>query len=447
VSNTTVLDVRSAADRLFSERRFEEALALHLCVLAQEPDHLDARLRVADGLLALGDVQRAAVVYTTLARHTAHAGYPLRALTAIHVLTALEPQLMQMVRAVAELYAADVGRTGRGARPLPAVETAELAPEVVALGELRGEALRLAAEEHGKDLSRCRMPYPDVLPRIPLLSELGQEDFARVFETVTLVRKGAGDAIIVQGEPGQSFFLVARGDLEVVREDAAGARTQLATLGEGAVFGEMALLSRQPRTAHVLALSDVELLELHVEALGNASSGVENIARALGKFTRERLIKNLLTTAPMFKLLDRTQGIDLVRRFVAHEVAAATDIIREGEPGRGLFVVLMGSVDVWKRDGDEKILLATLSPGEVFGEISLLAAQPATATVTAAQRSTVLFLAREYVERLMANLPALRAYLETLGDERAMETRMWLDAGSQPSGTDDDIEIDLEEAL
>ncbi len=423
MSNTTVLDVRVNADRMFAERRFEEALALYLCVLAQEPDHLDARLRVADGLLALGDVQRAAVVYTTLARHTAHAGYPLRALAAILILRALEPQLGQLVRAVAELYAADVGRTGRGARILPAVETAELSSEARALGELRGEALRVAAEEHGKDLSRCR-----------------------VFETVSLVRKRGGDSVIAQGEPGQSFFLVSRGDLEVVREDSSG-RTQLATLHEGAVFGEMALLSRTPRTAHVLATSDTELLELHVEALGAAGSGVAEIAGALGKFTRERLIKNLLATAPMFKLLDRTQGIDLVRRFVAHEVAALTDVVREGEPGRGLFVVLSGSVDVWKRDGDEKILLATLGPGEVFGEISLLAASPATATVTAAQRSTVLFLAREYVERLMSSVPALRAYLETLGDERTMETRMWLDGSARLSTVSDEIEIDLDEAL
>ena len=446
MSNTTVLDVRVNADRMFAERRFEEALALYLCVLAQEPDHLDARLRVADGLLALGDVQRAAVVYTTLARHTAHAGYPLRALAAILILRALEPQLGQLVRAVAELYAADVGRTGRGARILPAVETAELSSEARALGELRGEALRVAAEEHGKDLSRCRMAYPDVLPRIPLLSELRQDDFVHVFETVSLVRKRGGDSVIAQGEPGQSFFLVSRGDLEVVREDSSG-RTQLATLHEGAVFGEMALLSRTPRTAHVLATSDTELLELHVEALGAAGSGVAEIAGALGKFTRERLIKNLLATAPMFKLLDRTQGIDLVRRFVAHEVAALTDVVREGEPGRGLFVVLSGSVDVWKRDGDEKILLATLGPGEVFGEISLLAASPTTATVTAAQRSTVLFLAREYVERLMSSVPALRAYLETLGDERTMETRMWLDGSARLSTVSDEIEIDLDEAL
>lgn len=443
MSAQNVTDVRSEADRLFKARAFEEALSQYLSGLAAEPDHLDLRLRVADCLLALGDVQRAAVVYTALARHAAHAGYPLRALAAIKILSALEPALSPLVRGVAELYALDSGRIGRGARPIPAGETAPLSDEARALSNLRGEALRKAAEEYGNDVSRCTIRYPDVLPPIPLLSELRKDDFVSVLDAVSLVRRPAGESVIVQGEPGESFFLVARGDLAVVREDAQGGRTKLATLHEGGVFGEMALLSRSARTAHVIATSDSDLLELHVEALGRVSHGAETIARALDKFTRERLIKNLLTTAPMFKLLDREQGIDLVRRFVAHEIAPLTDIIQEGEPGRGLFVVLQGAVDVWKRDGAEKVLLATLGPGEVFGEMSLLQATPATATVTAAQRSTVLFLAREYVERLMANLPVLRAYLEGLNDERAMDTRMWLDTAT-PSLMSDEIEIDVE---
>jgi serine/threonine-protein kinase len=117
----------------------------------------------------------------------------------------------------------------------------------------------------------------------------------------------------------------------------------------------------------------------------------------------------------------------LVRRFVAHEMAAGTDLIREGESVPGLYLILSGSVDVWKRDGDQKVLLATLGSGEVFGEMSLLNAASASASVTVAQRSTVLVLAREYVERLIESLPALRTYLEGLGDERAMDTRMWLD--------------------
>jgi CRP-like cAMP-binding protein len=415
----TVLLARSQGELALTEGRYEQALALFTIALETQPEQLELRLRVADSLLALGHVQRAALVYTTLARHAAHAGYPLLALVAIKILSTLEPALAPLVRAVADLYALDAGRIGLGARLLPPSEEAPLVRPVQSMFALSGEALARAAEAVGADLSRSAQSYPDVLSPIPLLSELSRDDFAAVLQTVSLVRRREGDLVLKQGEPGASFFMVARGDLEVTRESAGGKL-------------ELALLSRTPRSAHVRATSAADLLEFHVDALGQASRGVATIARALDKFTRERLVSNLIGTAPLFRPLDRTQRLDLVRRFVGHEVAAQTDLIREGEPGRGLYVVLHGSVDVWKRDGEQKVLLATLGAGDVFGEMSLLQSGPATATVTVGQRSTVLFLAREYVERLITSIPQMREYLETLGDERAMDTRMWLDLAATP---------------
>ena len=425
---STVAEARAQGERALTETRFEHALALFTLGLESQPQHLELRLRVADSLLAIGQVQRAALVYTTLARHAAHAGHPLLALVAIKILSTLEPALAPLVRGVADLYAEDMGRVGLGVRTVPPSEDAPLVRPLASMSALSGEALARAAEAVGADLSQVAYGYPDVLPPIPLLSELSRDDFTAVLQTVSLVRRREGDLVLRQGEPGASFFMVARGDLAVVRERAGSEAEQLATLHEGALFGEMALWSRSPRSANVRRPAD--LLEFHVEALGHASEGTATIARALDKFTRERLVNNLIATAPLFRPLDRTQQLDLVRRFVGHEVAQQTDIIREGEPGRGLYVLLHGSVDVWKRDGAQKVLLATLGAGDVFGEMSLLHGAAATATVTAGQRSTVLFLAREYVERLMANVPKMREFLETLGDERAMDTRLWLDVTS-----------------
>jgi CRP-like cAMP-binding protein len=415
-----------SGEHALTESQFERALALFTIALETQPEHLVLRLRVADALLALGQVQRAALVYTTLARHASHAGYPLLALVAIKILSTLEPALAPLVRGVADLYAHDSGRIGLGVRLQQPSEDVPLVRPLESMLQLSGEALARAAEAVGADLSRAGQNYPDKLSPIPLLSELSRDDFAAVLQTVTLVRRRGGETVLTQGEPGDSFFMIARGDLEVVRE-SAGQRTALATLHEGALFGEMALWNRTPRTAFVRTQSPCDLLAFHVDALGQASRGASTITRTIEEFTRERLVNNLMATAPLFRPLDRTQQLDLMRRFVGHEMAAGTDIIREGEPGRGLYVLLHGGVDVSKRDGDQKVLLATLGAGDVFGEMSLLQGAPATATVSASQRSTVLFLAREYVERLTASIPQMREYLETLGDERAMDNRMWLD--------------------
>jgi CRP-like cAMP-binding protein len=398
-------------------------------------------MRIGDSLLALGEVQRAAVVYTSLAKHAAHMGYPLRALSALKVLEALEPQLGQLLAGVAALYSVESTRLGRAVRmsladldrPLPAGWSPEPAEPAAVIER---------AEEVGSRVPEGFI-FPEKLPPVPLFSELPAEAFAAVLAALKLKRMRSGEVILRQGDEGQAFYVLARGSVTVTRQpaDPAAPPVTLASLHDGAIFGEMALVSAAPRSATVTAETDCDLLEFDGDALRAAAAEAQTIGRALDTFTRQRLLQNLLATARLFQPLDRKQRLDLVRRFRAHELEAGADIVREGQPGEGLFVVLSGEVDVWKRDGDEKVLLASLGPGEVFGEISLLHEEPATATVTAAGRVTVLFLAREYFQRLVAAVPAIREYVEELGENRQMDTRILMDRepGDEVVLSEDDL--------
>ena len=437
----TVGDLKGLADqRLFSG---DHAGALHAyaAIVRIQPENLDARLRVGDALLALGEVQRAAVVYTALARHAANAGHPLRALVALKVLSALEPQLGTLLSGLASLYAEGGERLGRGVRLVPG-DLDRVLPEGLDLSHPPPvEQLVDVAAQVASDLSQIGA-YPEKLPPIPLFSELPADAFAQVLSAMKLVRKRPGEPIIRQGEPGQSFFVLARGAVRVSRADDGGNENVLATLHDGSIFGEMALVSALPRSASVTAVADADLLEFDREALSAASREVATIARGLDKFTRERLLSNLLATAPLFRPLDRKQRLDLVRRFTAHDVAPGTVIIREGQPGQGLYVVLHGEVDVSKIDGEEKVLLATLKPSDVFGEISLLHDEPTTATVTAATNATVLFLGRDIFQRLIEAVPEIRLYIESLGEERLMDTRILMSEEHdtiEEALTDDDL--------
>ena len=92
--------------------------------------------------------------------------------------------------------------------------------------------------------------------------------------------------------------------------------------------------------------------------------------------------------------------------------------------GRGLFVVLSGEVEVAKSSGDSSTPLATLRAGDVFGEMSLVRGGPTSATVRAATPTTVLFLALEYVERIVAGVPAIKEYLMALASDRELDTKL-----------------------
>src|SRR6185369_1324661 len=116
---TTLKDLRNLADQKLFAGDHLGALHAYTALVALSPVDLDARLRIADSLLALGEVQRAAVVYTVLARYATMAGYPLRALVAIKVLSALEPQLAALVNGLAQLYAEGSPKLGKGVRISP----------------------------------------------------------------------------------------------------------------------------------------------------------------------------------------------------------------------------------------------------------------------------------------------------------------------------------------
>lgn len=423
----TALELRAYADQQLFAGEHLRALHAYALLVQLQPNDLEARLRVGDTLLAMGEVQGAAFVYTTLARHAASAGHPLVALLGLKILEALEPELGKLLDSFAKLYGKESDKLGRAARLSLADASFSLPPDLRLDDPPPPEQLLPAAAKVAVSMERIAA-YPDKLPPIPVFSELPEEAFARVLAALKLVRTRPGDTIVSQGDEGTSFFVLARGTVRVVRRDDAGRDHELAKLHDGAIFGEMALVNAQPRSASVIAQSDCDLLEFDREALDAAASEVATLATALDKFTRERLLQNLLATSPFFQPLERAQRVDLLRRFRAVDVAAGTTVIREGEPGRGLYVLLAGEADVWKRDGDQKVLLATLRPGDLFGEISLLNDEPTTATVTTGTACTLLFLEAEVFRRLVGAIDAIRDYVENLGDERLMDQRLSLEA-------------------
>jgi hypothetical protein len=108
------------------------------------------------------------------------------------------------------------------------------------------------------------MPLAPARPaptRIPLFSDLTAEEFVDV--AIMLVRRSEkpGTVIVKEGDPGESMFIVSTGEAEATREDE-GQDVKLAFFSDGDFFGEMAVLSGEPRTATVTAVKNTELLEL-----------------------------------------------------------------------------------------------------------------------------------------------------------------------------------------
>lgn len=105
----------------------------------------------------------------------------------------------------------------------------------------------------------------DVLRTVPLFRQVPEADLVAFAQLVRGRRQSRGSMILSQGDRGDALFLIRSGQVKVsvVAED--GREVILSVLGPGSFFGEMALLDDEPRSAHVIAMEDTELLQLHRE--------------------------------------------------------------------------------------------------------------------------------------------------------------------------------------
>jgi len=300
--------------------------------------------------------------------------------------------------------------------PVPVIRFSEPAPP------LPPERLDEILFQVGIDVSDFDPPVASRLPPIPLFADLDPDSLQRLLAGARRVLLGPGERAVTQGEAGSSFYVVVRGALEVVREQA-GAPARLGVLEEGAFFGEMALLTGAPRSASVWAVEESELLQFTAAALRELVRERPAAATALRRFYRQRLLSNALATSPLFRRLDRAASASLIGRFLSREVAAGEVVVHEGVPVEGLFVVLHGSFEVTRmRDGTPQYL-GEIREGELFGEASLLHGGPAGATCRARSRGMVLRLPREQFAEVASAWPEIRDYLESVDRERERRNR------------------------
>jgi len=102
-------------------------------------------------------------------------------------------------------------------------------------------------------------PSPALLRNVRLFSDLDERDLESLSDEFSERRFAAGDKIALEGEGGLMFFVVEEGELSVEQHGEP-----VATLGPGSAFGEIALIDRRPRTATVMAVSEVKAYGLPV---------------------------------------------------------------------------------------------------------------------------------------------------------------------------------------
>jgi len=430
----TLGDIIDVAVGLKRRKEWLKALKIYRLIFEAAPFDSEIRLDISDAIMALGFQDLAALAYEETCKFAARAGYPLLAIDAAKKLSAIENweplrqatpltpassrnKGEQMLHMIAQLYGSDSTILGKTTRLAPVDRQVPVQENVDLDFPVQPDSLARTTVELMIKTSETT-PFPSTLPPIPILSDLPPELFVKFLAEVSLIELESGKTILLEGEEASTFYMIIRGRVSIWKAGPTGKRINLASLGEGSIFGEMALITQLPRTANVETTTETHLLEFQKSRLEELSKDSIVIEAALERFTRERLIGNLLATNPIFQPFDKKQRYELLTRFTAHEVTPGTILVRSNQEGRGLYIILYGSVDVLKQENGKEILIATLHSGDIFGEISLIKDTPTTATVRAATHSTILFLPKEYFQKLVESIPHLKEYFAKLSEER-----------------------------
>ena len=220
-----------------------------------------------------------------------------------------------------------------------------------------------------------------------LFSQLPEEALKETARVAKLVELKSGSKIIRERDPGQTMFVIVSGGVQVLKEDESGRQQFIASLKEGDVFGEIALIDDVPRTSSVIASSDVQLLALDKVDFRNTvlpMLGAEQIREIVQ-------VSAFLKRNKLFADWHDSALIQLARRFTFEKIPPDGNVIEQGKANDAFYMVYEGDFSVII-DGKT---IAHLNPGDFCGEISLLRDTAATATVVSGGTGRCLKLSKE----------------------------------------------------
>jgi CRP/FNR family transcriptional regulator, cyclic AMP receptor protein len=108
-----------------------------------------------------------------------------------------------------------------------------------------------------------------------------------------------------------------------------------------------------------------------------------------------------LARSPLFAGLPRRLLARLATRFFEKAYRPGDIVFQEGDPGRALFVVVEGAVEITQSRPQGEYVLVTLGPGDAFGELALIDDYPRSATARVAALGRLLILYKSDFDALM----------------------------------------------
>nr|CCA19995.1 cGMPdependent protein kinase putative [Albugo laibachii Nc14]CCA23292.1 cGMPdependent protein kinase putative [Albugo laibachii Nc14] len=235
-----------------------------------------------------------------------------------------------------------------------------------------------------------------------LFTGLSSDELFSCLDAFFPVRATKQTLVLKQGDPGDHFYAVESGTLELlVSVPHAQVPIRYGVLTAGMGFGELALLCNMPRAATIRAITDVELWALERNTFREIT--------AFHKLQRHQKALAILTGIPILKKLTLAELQQMASAMEWEEYPTQTVIIRQGEIGKHFFIITFGEILVTQKasNSEADMDIRTLKAGDHFGEMALLKDEMRSATCTASSKVQCLKLGREHFIAMLGTIQEL----------------------------------------
>jgi CRP-like cAMP-binding protein/thioredoxin reductase/ferredoxin-like protein FixX len=241
--------------------------------------------------------------------------------------------------------------------------------------------------------------------RLPIFASLTTLQIREFLIHSEVHQPKAGEVVFNRGEYSNSLYAVLDGEVGVQIEPNNPA--EIARIGRGEFFGEMALISGRRRTNTVIATQPALLLEVDRNTMIRLVRSEPRIRQEIDHTAVARQIKSYVGTH-----VDASVLSDVLETSAVVEFKPNDTLIEEGAVDDAVYLIRKGSVTVSVRVGGRHLVLAYLPAGNYVGEMALLTRRPRTATVRAATATEAIRIDGRAFRNLLESNAELRHSVE-----------------------------------
>jgi subfamily B ATP-binding cassette protein HlyB/CyaB len=253
----------------------------------------------------------------------------------------------------------------------------------------------------------------DFLSSVEILSVFTRDQLERLAAAIETRFYAFGDSVCTAGEPADGLYVIKSGSVRVFSEEH-GKEVSLGVRKAGEVFAEIAMLRSYRHELSVRASLKTELWFIPRTAteavIAQNPAALDFVSNYVAISSAGGLVARLFDLGGK---VSQDELEDFVRSVGVKRVSAGREILKQdARDDRRLYVVRQGQVRVVHHDGDAEHVLATLGPGEIFGEKACLMRQEQPASVLAVTDAALMVIPEKTAHFILERNARFREVIE-----------------------------------